>query len=200
MSWPRPEAIIDFSIVLHSSNIAVTETRVYWSQTQPGNVAIFCFLGSSVIPCPLPELATAFKSALGTTDLDCRLYDALASVASRDVPPDLPHVMVTVAMTPPPGDDEKEFNDWYTEEHIPLLSCVPHWMSSGRFLLLSSTDRTPRYFALHTWSDIKAFNTPEYKVATSTPRREEVVQKVVERERFAYSYTGDLEKLCATSK
>jgi hypothetical protein len=106
------------------------------------------------------------------------------------------HILVMNSMTPDPVV-EQAFHAWYTVEHIPLLQRVPFWLSSERFTLVSSTDASlvPRYLALHKWDDITAFESDEYKAATNTPWRTEVIGKVMEKERLVLKYEGQLEDL-----
>ena len=106
------------------------------------------------------------------------------------------HFLVMNAMTPLPAL-EQAFNDWYIAEHIPLLRRVPFWRSSERFTLISSSSANPvpHYLALHKWDDIAAFETDEYKAATNTPWRAEVIGKVILKERLVLKYEGELEDL-----
>lgn len=125
---------------------------------------------------------------------DCRLYDALASPDSEDHHiTNQSHIMVLNAMTPTAGS-EQAFNAWYTEEHIPLLRRVPGWLSSRRYKLRSSTsDQCHTYLAVHRYGDSSAFETQEYKVATNTAWREEVIGQVVNKERIVLRYQGELD-------
>ena len=79
---------------------------------------------------------------------------------------------------------EDELNKWYDEEHIELLSQVPGWRRSRRFVLQNAgpakgTDAAavatkgtpPKYLAVHEWDSAASFETEEFKKATSTPWR-----------------------------
>lgn len=116
--------------------------------------------------------------------------------SSESNPPKSPHFLVINGMTPHPSS-EKMFNDWYTEEHIPMLSRVPSWLSSHRYILQtqSADSKAPRYLALHRWGDIAAFEQQEFKAATNTPWRTKVIEQVVEKERFVMEFQGTLEDL-----
>ncbi len=114
---------------------------------------------------------------------------------------------------------EAEFNRWFDEEHIPLLSRVPGWVRSRRFVLKEvlgaygsgmgcdgdepgagdgaservrkrvlvggcggrgrevKEERPPRYLALHEWTSIDAFQSKEFRHATSTPWRMQVLKE-----------------------
>ncbi|KAJ7721465.1 hypothetical protein B0H16DRAFT_1228576, partial [Mycena metata] len=116
--------------------------------------------------------------------VDIRTYETIPPRIQISVPtsPEK-HFMVLNGMTPNESA-EQTFNDWYTEEHIPMLSAVPGWRSSRRFRLLSasSTD-PPRYLALHEWENCDAFGTPEFKTATNTPWRTRVVVEQVNKKK-----------------
>jgi len=44
------------------------------------------------------------------------------------------NVLVAVSLTLHSGKDKEELARWYTEEHIPLLSKVPGWLRTRRFV------------------------------------------------------------------
>ena len=91
---------------------------------------------------------------------------------------------------------EEEFNRWYEEEHIPLLSKVTGWHRTRRYKLISSIeladgtsdDPVPNYLTIHEWT-----NTPELKLlkaATTTPWSTKMlkeVSKVISRQFTTYS-------------
>lgn len=107
------------------------------------------------------------------------------------------HIAIMNAMTPDPNA-EKRFNDWYTEEHIPLLRLIPSWISSDRYQLVSATaSHVPHYLALHNLNNLTAFDTEEYRAATTTPWRTEVIAKIVEKERLVLDFVGELDSLVA---
>ncbi|KAJ6631404.1 hypothetical protein B0H10DRAFT_1978572 [Mycena sp. CBHHK59/15] len=98
--------------------------------------------------------------------------------------------MVFNGMTPNDSAEET-FNAWYAEEHIPMLSAVPGWQSSTRFRLMSASLSSSRYLALHTWENLAAFESPEFKAATNTPwRTRVVVEQVNQKERYLLEYRG----------
>lgn len=117
-----------------------------------------------------------------------RLYELLkvpikAATASFHIP----HILVCVSMTPAP-QNEDDFNNWYNEEHISLLSRTPTWMESTRYRLIDSNDNVPSYLAMHKWENRSALGSPEHKVATTTPWRYQVVNAVVANQRHIYDY------------
>lgn len=104
----------------------------------------------------------------------------------------LPHFFVMVSLTPE-KHAEPSVDAWYKEEHIPMLSRVPSWISSRRFVLLAATDKAPKYLATHRWGDFAAFTSEEFKQATNTPWRTEVMSQVIERERLVFKYEGQVD-------
>ncbi|RPD60490.1 hypothetical protein L226DRAFT_461559 [Lentinus tigrinus ALCF2SS1-7] len=80
---------------------------------------------------------------------------------------------------------EAEFNRWFDEEHIPLLARVPGWVRSRRFVLKEvlgkygtvREERPPKYLALHEWTSIDAFQSREFRHATTTPWRMQVLKE-----------------------
>ncbi|KAF8058743.1 hypothetical protein FPV67DRAFT_1676312 [Lyophyllum atratum] len=186
----------------------ITQTLVYTTQSPASSaklrIVLFCSCGvgaSKMIvdpPIIYQDVVAAFRG--GSTEH--RLYEpflpahgisTLDPLATVDLPPD--HILVMNAMTPTPSAEET-FNDWYFDEHIPLLRRVPFWISSERFKLASSTsDASPQYLALHRWSDAGAFDSAEYIAATNTPWRTAVIAEIIKKERLVLVYEGSLDDL-----
>lgn len=93
---------------------------------------------------------------------------------------------------------EAEFNRWYEEEHIPLLSKTPGWLRSRRYKLVDHAELSGKggdralkppmtYLAVHDWDRGDFREAPEFKTATSTPWVEEIVKNVVDRERRLFT-------------
>ncbi|KAJ6593235.1 hypothetical protein B0H19DRAFT_1280236, partial [Mycena capillaripes] len=128
--------------------------------------------------------------------IDIRIYETLPFNVQISVPTLLQkHYMVLNGMTP---NDvaEQTFNDWYAEEHVPMLSAVSGWRSSYRFRLLTASENPPQYLALHEWESRDAFGTPELKAAINTLWRTRVVmEQVNKKERHLLEYLGTIEEL-----
>ncbi|KDR76287.1 hypothetical protein GALMADRAFT_473457 [Galerina marginata CBS 339.88] len=127
-----------------------------------------------------------------------RLYEPLS--AAIETPASKPgSIVVLNEMTPAP-EFEDDFNAWYADEHIPLLSCVPGWIYSRRYRFVGrsrdaehgSGAPPPQYLAIHVWDNDLVFNTPPYKFAVSTPWRMRVVGNVVARERLVIEFVEDV--------
>ncbi|PPQ67948.1 hypothetical protein CVT26_005828 [Gymnopilus dilepis] len=108
---------------------------------------------------------------------DSSFVSQLAHIASES-----PHILVSVGMTPS-SENEADFNKWYNDEHIPMLSRAPGWIYSRRYRLLASGDNAPQYLAIHGWENDLSFASESYKEAVSTPWRMAVVGNVIARER-----------------
>ncbi|KAH8119871.1 hypothetical protein DFH11DRAFT_13246 [Phellopilus nigrolimitatus] len=100
-------------------------------------------------------------------------------------------VAVSIDVAP---ENEADFHKWYDEEHIPLLSKVPGWLRSRRFILadsgasgaLKETDgfkAPPKFLALHEYTSAENLASPEWKTATSTPWRNKVVDNALSVEK-----------------
>ncbi|TVY33087.1 3-oxoadipate enol-lactonase [Lachnellula occidentalis] len=103
------------------------------------------------------------------------------------------NVMVAVFIDLQPGEgmDEK-LNKWYREEHIEMLSKVPGWLRTRRFVTSSIDPQAPvQYLALHEYSPKNGLSGgPEIEAATTTPWTKEVESKVMKemKHRFYNSY------------
>ncbi len=65
-----------------------------------------------------------------------------------------------------PEEYEAEFNQWYDQEHIPLLSAVPGVISARRF---KDPDGNPRYLALYELDEASVLEKDEWHAALQTP-------------------------------
>ncbi|PPQ92431.1 hypothetical protein CVT25_008652 [Psilocybe cyanescens] len=127
------------------------------------------------------------KHAIRGFQTSWRLYEQLPTVvdAAQDSPSG-PHILVLVGMTPSLAlvDD---FNNWYTHEHIHLLSRVPGWLYSKRYSIVACSPTElglipPDYLAIHAYVSRRSFDTEPYRAATSTPWRMRVVNEGVIRD------------------
>lgn len=123
-----------------------------------------------------------------TTSIRWRFYEILyVPIQPATTSFDTPHTLVCVEMTPT-LHLEDDFNNWYDEEHILLLSQTPTWMESTRYRLITSNDDAPFYLAMHKWGSRSALGSPEHNVATSTPWRNKVVNAVITKQRAIFDY------------
>jgi hypothetical protein len=113
----------------------------------------------------------------GLETLDRRSY---ALVADDGAPAEQPAAVVMTSLSVP-ADLEPELQNWYAQEHVPLLLGVPGWARVRRYRLLEGD--APRWLALHELTDTSAFDTDGYRQAVSTPRRAPLMAAVTARER-----------------
>lgn len=71
-----------------------------------------------------------------------------------------------VAMGDTPAEHEIEFNQWYDEEHLPMLAAVPGVLGARRFF---DPVGTPRYIALYELADRAAIKSAQWQAAVATP-------------------------------
>jgi pimeloyl-ACP methyl ester carboxylesterase len=95
------------------------------------------------------------------------------------------NVIVAVFIDLQPGEGMKEQLDkWYREEHIEMLSKVPGWLRTRRFVTSSIDPQAPlEYLALHEYSPNNGLGGPEFIAATTTPWNKEVMSQVVKEKR-----------------
>ncbi|KAJ3789307.1 hypothetical protein GGU10DRAFT_343784 [Lentinula aff. detonsa] len=186
----------------------------YVSQTEVGIVpTLISFFQLHNLHDQPSESASSTLSKLGiqpendTTYTDVRLYRALGHTYLKDSGhlTTNPSFIVSVALSPlPTPEAEADFNAWYEEEHINLLSQVPGWQACRRFSLVDAIKSTvdsaspPRYLALHAYQDLDGFATPQFRTATNTPWRTRVMQGIVATERNVYRLAERLSETTRT--
>lgn len=143
-----------------------------------------------------------------------RKIDNFREIGSTDVPPEQEgRVLVTVSISLLDASKEKEeaFNRWYEEEHIPLLSLVPGWLRTRRFVTNSSIERSlessekdglkkgeREYLALHEYAGKNGLDGPEFVRATTTAWNDQIKRDVVKTKRrrvFEYVATHEIPKI-----
>lgn len=79
---------------------------------------------------------------------------------------------------------QEQVDKWYREEHIELLSKVPGWLRTRRFVTSSIDPKVPyELLALHEYAPKNGLGGPEFKTATTTPWNQEIMTKVVKDKR-----------------
>jgi pimeloyl-ACP methyl ester carboxylesterase len=131
------------------------------------------------------------RDTMAQIKVDRRLFDLVGSREAREFKKleeigaeGEGNVLVAVSITVLPGK-EKELDKWYNEEHIEMLSKVPGWLRTRRFVTSSILDRKDpvEYLALHEYAPKNGFGGEEFKAATSTPWAKEVSTNVVQEKR-----------------
>ncbi|CAL5867827.1 uncharacterized protein PFLUO_LOCUS2048 [Penicillium psychrofluorescens] len=135
----------------------------------------------------LSQLEAEAASSFETVDM--RIYDLFSEKTSpKYASASNNRIFRTLALQPGPDLSEKDYNDWYEQEHVPLLSVVPGWLKSTRWTLREAKaivygeeqkdKRLSQYFAVHEWESIESLSLPEFKHATSTPWRDQILPKI----------------------
>ncbi len=78
-----------------------------------------------------------------------------------------------IAIGDAPAEHEAEFNQWYDQEHVPLLSAVPGVVSARRF---KDPSGKPRYIALYELRDASVLEGERWQAALQTPWYERIAQ------------------------
>lgn len=72
-----------------------------------------------------------------------------------------PEFALTVRLNTP-ADQEKEFNAWYDEDHVPALASVPGVYCARRYI---AVEGDPKYLAIYEMKDAEIVKTPEWEKA-----------------------------------
>ncbi len=91
---------------------------------------------------------------------------ACEAIAPGKPRPSKPGRFLFVAIGDTPEEHEAEFNQWYDQEHIPLLSAVPGVISARRF---KDPAGNPRYLALYELAEPSVPDRKEWQAALRTP-------------------------------
>lgn len=97
----------------------------------------------------------------------CTLFRrwACSQIPPGDALPDPAARALFLACGEVPAEHEKEFNDWYDSEHIPLLSAVPGVLRARRFF---DPKGKPRYVALYELDDVNVSSSAAWNAVLET--------------------------------
>ena len=98
------------------------------------------------------------------------------------------NVIMAVALNLHPGADKKaELDKWYRQEHIEMLSKVPGWLRTRRYVTSSVDSRSAvEYLALHEFSPQNGIGGPEFEATVQTPWAVDVISNVVKQKRVGF--------------
>jgi pimeloyl-ACP methyl ester carboxylesterase len=156
----------------------------------------------------LPEVKSQReKDVMAKIKVDRRLFDLVSSHESdkfqqlEKLAPEEKGkgaVMVAVSVTLNPSQKD-ELDRWYNEEHIDLLSKVPGWLRTRRFVTSSMSpegqgkeDHELEYLALHEYAPANGLGGEEFKKATGTKWNDKIWGEVVREKRrrvWGWHYT-----------
>ncbi|CAL1695230.1 unnamed protein product [Somion occarium] len=99
---------------------------------------------------------------------------------------------------------EEEYNRFYDEEHIPLLSKIPGWLRSRRFVLKDwartgtgvqkGEKAPPKYLLVSEYAHFDGQHSEEFKQAMNTPWREKITKELEVFERRFYTHYKSWER------
>lgn len=104
------------------------------------------------------------RRCLGKAVLFRRWACASLSPGSRRQSADSGFLFVAIGDSPP--EHEEEFNKWYDEEHIPLMTAVPGVLSARRF---RDPSGNPPYLALYELAGASVLEHHQWQAALQTP-------------------------------
>jgi pimeloyl-ACP methyl ester carboxylesterase len=95
------------------------------------------------------------------------------------------NVVVAVFFDLQDGEGKRaDLDKWYREEHIDLLSKVPGWLRTRRYVTSSIDSKASiEFLALHEYAPKNGLGGPEFSAATSTKWTEEIITKTVKDKR-----------------
>lgn len=79
-------------------------------------------------------------------------------------------VLYAVWFTVPP-ERLQDFDDWYNQDHVPLIMQCEDWRMVRRFEVVSGEPNAYNRLALHYLRDVAALDSPQRALARSTPWR-----------------------------
>ncbi|HEY4316726.1 MAG TPA: hypothetical protein VGN04_03905 [Herbaspirillum sp.] len=145
----------------------------------PGYLAVYEMTGPDALSTPAyqkikqqPSETTAWmlKNVAGFTRYTCEEIACFTKDGTMGVDsPILYAVWFNV-----PQDRLAAFDEWYNEDHAPLLMACKDWQMVRRFNIISGEPGPFNRLALHYLSDMSAMDSPERKKARETPWRAKI--------------------------
>lgn len=139
--------------------------RKYLAIYEIGDIAVLESPGYQVLKTK-PSERTAFmlKNVKGFTRYTCtQAYD---SAATSEHGKYLSAVAFAV-----PRERQGKLDDWYENEHIPLLMHAPDWLRVRRYKVFSADGGPWTDIALHALRSLQVMDGPERKAARTGPKR-----------------------------
>ena len=92
-------------------------------------------------------------------------------IFSHGNPPERDAEFVLTVRLNIPAEREKEFNDWYNEDHVPALVGVPGVYCARRYI---AVEGDPKYLAVYELRDSNAIKSPEWEKARNYGRTTQI--------------------------
>lgn len=117
------------------------------------------------------------QKMLGSTQNFTRYIGRLWSDSSPELSQDATFEYAFVVTFPVPADRFDDFDDWYENDHLPILLSAPGWERCRRYRIEEGEPAGPTAIALHELSDPAALEGPERERARATPWRQRLVEQ-----------------------
>jgi hypothetical protein len=162
----------------------------YRADGAPGYLAVYEMDSPGALSTPAyqkiktqPSDTTAWmlKNVSGFTRYTCEEIKCFTKDGSMGI--DSP-ILYAVWFSVPP-DRLEAFDDWYNNDHAPLLMECKDWQMVRRFNVISGEPGPFNRLAIHYLSDMSAMDSPERKKARETPWR----AKIASESWFSGTYT-----------
>ncbi|KAJ5096485.1 hypothetical protein NUU61_005841 [Penicillium alfredii] len=159
--------------------------------TQPEYVALYDITDMDELTRETRHQDRPGKKTMAQIDVGRRLYDLADARSHPDFRPLEAQadtdaetrgsvlVAVTVATHPDPTK-QADLDRWYREEHFEMLSRVPGWRRSRRFVTAAIDSSAPREsLALHEYAPVNGLGGEAHKAAMNTPWGQRLMSEVV---------------------
>jgi len=94
------------------------------------------------------------------------------------------NVLVATSCTVLSESSLSEFNSWFEDEHIPMISKIPGWLRSRRFIVSPTEGQTKHdYLALHEYTSAASLKSTEMAAVKDDPKTKEMMKHVGNTER-----------------
>jgi len=147
-----------------------TGRRYQAVEGKPKNVAIYQLADENVIKSDafrvVRESPTAWTKKITPHFLNTQ-RGVFRQIFSHGNSSEKPAEFVLTVRLNTPADHEKDFNDWYDEDHVPALVGVPGVYGARRYI---AVDGDPKYLAVYEMRDEAATKSPEWETARNYGR------------------------------
>ncbi|MGU3495457.1 hypothetical protein ACLBXM_15545 [Xanthobacteraceae bacterium A53D] len=149
----------------------------------PGYLAVYEMtdLGAMSTPAytkvktqPSEETAWMLKNVTGFTRYladETSVRTSIPEAEAIDAP-----ILYAVAFTVP-AEATAAFDDWYEQDHVPLLMQEPKWLMVRRMRIADGVPETYTHLALHYLADADALQSPARDAARASPWRARIAQE-----------------------
>lgn len=168
---------------------AADEQKPQWSAVY--DVSDLSWLDKRIYTRLREERSLREKAVMATFEsLDRKIYSLYSTRGESRGP-----APVTASMSMRVSEaDLEDFDKWYEEEHIDMITKVPGWLRTRRFrMVIGGLQGMPpagqvECLAVHDFSSKAGLASPEMKAASDTPWRNKVVSKIHSRELRVWSH------------